>query len=126
MYIDTDIVYALIKFEDVHKETAKRILETPEKKYSSIVTIIELELVLKKEMGDGISKDVLKILDDLPHKIAIKEVDEKTISLSIDIRKRYNLGIFDSIHAACALLNDKRIGSTDGSYDRIKELTRIF
>ncbi len=126
MYVDLDMIYALIKKEDMHRETALSVLNMTEQKYISTAFLVELELVLKKEVSDEASKNVFDILQRLSYKLPIKNLDEKTMLLSTEVRKKYNLGIFDSLHAACALLHDKRIASTDDVYDRIDGLTRIF
>lgn len=125
MYLDTDIIYGLIKPEDQHSDFAKKIFEMKEKKYSSVALIIELELVIKKEVGETISRRIFDLLKGLPQEITIIEINKKTMELSLQLRRENNLGIFDSIHAASALLKDKRIASTDDAYDRVKGLTRI-
>lgn len=43
----------------------------------------------------------------------------------MDLRKRYQLTYFDSLHAATAILYDGRIISTDKVYMEIKELKAI-
>ena len=124
MYLDTDILYATIDTNDPHAKVAQKIINMKEEKYSSIATLIELEFVIRRELSDDASKNVLEPLRDL--NLKFKEIDLKTFELSLDIRRDYDLTIMDSLHAACALLNDKRIASTDGAYDRIIELRRIF
>ncbi len=125
MYIDTDIIYALIKAEDPHKTFALRISKTQERKYASVLLLVELELVIKKEIGDLESKEVLHLIEELPFSLELKPVDKMTMEKSLELRKIHNLGIFDSIHAACAFLDDKKIASTDKVYDRISELQRV-
>lgn len=124
MYLDTDVLYATIDTKDPHAKMAQKIINMKEEKYSSVATLIELEFVIRREISDDASKNVLEPLREL--NIKFKDIDLKIFELSLDLRREYDLTIMDSLHAACALLNDKRIASTDSAYDRIIELRRIF
>ncbi|MBS7251528.1 MAG: PIN domain-containing protein [Candidatus Freyarchaeota archaeon] len=58
-------------------------------------------------------------------------LDEKTLTSEIILKaselrgKIAGLTYFDSLHASTALLNDKKIISTDTIYDKVKEIERI-
>jgi len=41
------------------------------------------------------------------------------------LRKKHDFGVFDSIHAATALLFDKRIATTDNVFERVPGLKII-
>ncbi|MEW6295052.1 MAG: PIN domain-containing protein [Candidatus Diapherotrites archaeon] len=125
MYIDADLIYAIIKKRDRHEELAEKILSAEEKFYTSIVTMLELEIIVKRELSDELSMAILGLVKKKIPKLVIKEFDAKIMESSLNLRKKYCLGIFDSIHAATALANDKRIASTDRIYNRIPSLTRI-
>ncbi|MDO8634322.1 MAG: PIN domain-containing protein [archaeon] len=124
MYIDADILFAFLKPADRHLEFAKKIVGSKEKLYTSTVTILELELVVKRELNDFLARDILAaVLKNTP-KLQIIEFDRKTLQKSLELQQQYSLGIFDSVHAAAALSKDKKIASTDHIFDRITGLKR--
>ncbi len=125
MYIDSDIFFALIKLNDRHAEFAKTVFSRNDKKYTSVLTLVELEIIVKREIDNHLSKNIFERFKELFPDVEIKNLDEKTFSKSLELRKKYSLGVFDSIHAAVALKYDKRIASTDQSYVKIKELKII-
>lgn len=125
MYVDLDLIYAKIKKDDRLREISKKILSSKESKYTSVVTLLELEIVLKREISDFLSKETGGLFKENFPKIKIVNIDNKIFEQSLQLRKRYDLGIFDSIHAATALLNDKRIATTDQIFERIPGLKII-
>lgn len=125
MYVDTDILYAaFVDKNDRYHQLAVQLIKHNENKYSSIAALIELEFVVRREFGNEESKRILELLESAG--MSFKSIDLKTFELSIKLRGDYGLSIMDSIHASCALLNDKKIASTDSAYDRINELKRIY
>lgn len=126
MYLDVDVLLALIKERDFHKEYALKVCSLQEEKYTSIISLVELEIVIKREMSDIMSMEILKIMEKLLPEVKILACDKKIFEKSLELRKRFGLGIFDSLHAATALQYDKRIASTDNVYKRIKELKIII
>ena len=125
MYADTDVIYALIRPGDRHREYAERMLNIREKIYTSAITIVELEIVIKREISDELSKTAVNLAKIKIPTLKILPLGEKTLKSAEQLRKRYGLGIFDSIHAAAALEADGRIASTDEIYDRISGLKRL-
>jgi len=125
MYLDADLIYALIKKKDRHEELAEKILSEEGKFYTSIVTLLELEIIVKRELSDELSMEILGLVKKKIPALTIKALDSNIMQSSLNLRKKYGLGIFDSIHAATALANDKKIASTDRIYDRIPSLKRI-
>ena len=120
MYLDTDIVLALIKDKDWLKKYIKiNKIKNPK---TSVLTLIEAELVLAREFG---RKDVFRINQIKNYKIKILSLDEKIFNLSNKLLKQYNINIFDSLHAAFCLINKEKILSTDHIFDVIENLERI-
>ncbi len=122
MYLDTDIILALIKKDDWLKKYIK--LSFIEKPKTSVLTIIESRIVLEREYSKEESLRVLARINEL--KIQIIPLGEKTIAKSIELTKKYpKLGIFDSIHAACSIIVKDKIISTDSIYSEINEVNHI-
>lgn len=86
--------------------------------------LVELEIVVKRELSDEMSKHTHQIFMEKFQKVKIMPFNEKIYKKSQELRKRFDLGVFDSIHAATALLEDGKIASTDSAYDRVQGLTR--
>lgn len=124
MYIDTDILYAVIKKGDRHSDFAESIL-CRKNLYTSVVTLLELEILVKREISDELSKENLVIFRKKFPKVKVVHFDGKVYAKSQELRKSFDLGIFDSGHAATAALRDKEIASTDTVYDRVAGLKRI-
>lgn len=125
MYLDVDVLLALIKEKDFNKIYANKINSIKEEKYTSVMSLVELEIVIKREISNILSMEIdmliLKIIPDLK----IVDCNKKIFEDSLKLRIKYGMGIFDSIHAATSLNFDKRIASTDNVYSKIKNLTVI-
>jgi predicted nucleic acid-binding protein len=57
--------------------------------------------------------------------LEIVDVNKKIAEKAFEYQKKFDLGIFDSFHAATCFFLDKKIVSTDKIYDRIKEIKRL-
>ena len=125
MYVDSDIIYALLRPEDRLRELARRIIQRDKKIYTSIITVLELQLVAKREISEIYSQKMLEEIKAILPDLVFKEYTQDTINKSSFLRKKYGLGIFDSIHAATSFMNDKLIAYTDHIYDRINGLERV-
>lgn len=125
MYLDVDLVYAFIKKGDRHFELAKEIIGRKGNFYTSVVSLIELEILIKREISNELSMNVWKAVKEKIPKLKVKEINLKIFESSLELRGKHGLGVFDSIHAATALAYDKRIASTDRVYDRINGLKRV-
>ena len=122
MYLDTDIILALIKEEDWLKQIVSRLNLKGAK--TSTFTVIESRIVLEREYSRNDANEALKKINNL--KIEILSVDRKIIEKSQELIDKYNrLGIFDSIHVACAVVYNESLISTDNAFDEIKEIKLI-
>ncbi|MFQ6071491.1 MAG: type II toxin-antitoxin system VapC family toxin [Methanosarcinales archaeon] len=54
-----------------------------------------------------------------------ENLSSEIIIKASELREWYGLTYFDSLHAATAILSDKKIVSLDMDYDKVNELTRI-
>lgn len=126
MYLDADIIYALLKPADRHLEFAKKTIATKETLYTSTIAFVELELVVKRELNDYLARHITEaVLKKIP-KLKIVPFDKKILVVSLKLQQEFGLGIFDSFHAATALSKDKKIASTDHIFERIPKLERII
>jgi predicted nucleic acid-binding protein len=124
VYLDADVLYSYLKPEDWLKPFAENILDKKEKFITSIVTVIEIEIVSLRELGSTFSLSVLSRLKTLKN-LEILPLSIDVLEKSVELRKLYGLSIFDSIHAATCLLNNVEIISSDSIFDKVKGLERI-
>ena len=119
MYLDTDIALALAKEEDWLKEHVVKL--NLEHAKTSVLTIIEARLVLNREYS---REKALQVLDKIKKlKIGLISLDEEIIAKSQELIEKYNkIGIFDSIHAATAIVNSEELISTDSIFGEIDEV----
>ena len=122
MYLDTDIILAVAKEKDWLKQSIKP--SSIQNQKTSTFTVIEARLVLQREY----SRDSMFLLEKVikKYKIKILSVDDRVIEKSEILLKKYEqLGIFDSVHIACALVHKESIMSTDRFFDKVIEIKRI-
>lgn len=122
MYVDTDVVLALLKQDDwLAPAVESADLESPK---TSLVTAIEVQLVtfeswsrdrlatVREEIeGEGV--DILALTPD-------------TFDAGAQLLSTYDsLNVFDAIHLGNALVLDDPIVSTDTLYPRIEEVDHL-
>lgn len=119
MYLDTDIILALIKKEDWLKKYVK-ISELKQAKTSAL-TIIEARIVLQREYS---REEALKVLSKIKNfNIEIIPINKEIIEKSQELIEKYEkLNSFDSIHAACTIINQEILISTDSIFTTIEEV----
>ncbi len=120
MYLDTDILLALIKDKDWLKNYIK--LEKINNPQTSVLTLIEAQLVLAREFGRN---DIFRINKIKDFKIKIIDLDKEVFDMSNNLLRQYNITIFDSLHAAFCLIKKEKLLSTDHIFDIVKDLKRI-
>ncbi|HLD76236.1 MAG TPA: PIN domain-containing protein [Candidatus Norongarragalinales archaeon] len=125
MYLDADVLYALLKRDDFQKPYALNILQKKDRKYTSTVTLLELEIVVKRELGDAMSLGLSDWLKRRIPDLRIVPFSRPDFEKSLTLREKYGLGIFDAAHAASCLNDDGVMASTDHVYDRIPGLARV-
>ncbi len=122
MYLDTDILLALIKKEDWLKEYIDiKKLKNP---VTSVLNIIEARIVLYREYSRQEAVYALGKIKEL--RIKIISIDSKTVEKSQDLIERYpRLNMFDAVHAACVIINKEEFISTDTIFDDIDKIIKI-
>lgn len=119
MYLDTDIILALIKNEDWLKNHVSKL--NLKNAVTSSFTIIEARIVLVREYSRKEANEALNKIKNL--NVEILSVDKNVIEKSQELIEKYsNLGMFDAIHLACAIAHNKTILSTDNVFKEIKEI----
>lgn len=124
MYLEADVLYSHLKPEDWLKPDAERVLLKGRKFITSIATVVEIEIISLRDFNQKFSLSVfpkLKGLKNLKILPLTLEAEEK----AVEVRKKYELSIFDSIHAAICLIRKEKIVSTDPVFDKVDNLERI-
>lgn len=124
MYLEADVLYSYLKPDDWLKADAERILNKKTKFTTSVVTAIEIEIVSQRDFDPEFSLSVLSRLKHLKN-LEIIPLESAILEKSIQIRRKHNLTIFDSIHAANCLAKNLEMISTDPIFDKVLGLKRI-
>jgi len=122
MYVEADVLYSILKESDWLKEDARRVMKNNVK--TSVITIVEIEIVSKRDFGDEFSNSVFDKLSKMKN-LKIVDLNEKIIEKGVEYRKKFGLNIFDSLHAATSFVLKEGIVSTDKVYDIVEGLERI-
>ncbi len=123
MYIEADMLYAYLKTSDWLKKHAETILKKF-KVVTSIITIIEIEFVAKRDFGNEFANSILEKPEKIEN-LEFTNLQAEILKNAVEFRKKFNLNIFDAIHAATANYLKKDIISTDRIFDIIPEIKRI-
>tara|TARA_Y100000310_G_C20604432_1_gene774775 strand:- start:473 stop:841 length:369 start_codon:yes stop_codon:yes gene_type:complete len=114
--------YANLKPSDWLKKHAEKILKEKDLVTSS-VTILELELIAKRDFDEDFSNEVLMRLQGLKN-LRILNLSEKVLVKAVELRKEYKLNIFDSVHMATAIVTKEDIISSDNMFDLVDGVKR--
>ena len=125
MYLDTDVLYALIKEKDFNKEYAEKAVAEKGPKYTSTITLVELEIVIKRELGDGLSLSTAALVEKAVPKIRLLDFTARQFEKSLLLREKHGLGIFDAFHAAVCLDKKLEMAPTDAAYGRVPGIRRV-
>ncbi|MBI4450808.1 PIN domain-containing protein [Candidatus Woesearchaeota archaeon] len=116
MYLDTDVLLALLKDRDWLKpHISQKLLHGAS---TSVLNILEAEIVMQRE---GERDTVLAVGPAVRrHHIAVLPVDDATMILSEELLAAHEtLSLFDSVHAALCLRRKLTMYSTDHIYDAL-------
>ena len=122
--IETDIIIALASREDKHHNEVVKFIEKVRPLKLSPYALIELDLLIKSKVIIARLPDFYDALNCLiyAYNITILNVNAKHFVIAYNLRNKYNLTYFDSLHAAIAIENNEILVSYDKSYEKVKEL----
>ena len=124
MYLDTDIILAIVKPSDWLKDAVEKKLKVLSDLKTSVFTLVEAEIVLNREASRELALSVLdKVKEQNIRPLALTE---EMLTKSVELLRKYpKLNIFDSIHIACAICEGEPILSTDSLFDEIEEIEKV-
>ncbi len=112
-YADTDFFLALVKDEDWLKSDARKILEKHEDDiWTSIVTVLEISLLCKRE-----EIDIERAMVDVLQIAELKGVEHEIVFRAIEHMEKDGLNVFDAFHAS--FCGDDKMISSDKVFDRV-------
>lgn len=123
MYIEADMLYSYIKPTDWLKKYAETAINNETDLKTSLITIIEIEFIAKRDFDDDFANLVLEKLEKIKN-LKFIPLDINIVKKAVEFRKKYKLNIFDSLHASTAFIINENIISTDHIYDSIEEIKR--
>ena len=127
MYVEADLIYSLIKPEDWLKPVSEKLFKklSKEKLFTSVITVTEIEIVSRREIGIEFSDKVLELIESRIKNIEFIPLTKEILKRAVEVRKKHGLNIFDSLHSATCLVHKEEILSTDKVFDFVKDLKRI-
>jgi predicted nucleic acid-binding protein len=118
IYADVDFILALAKKEDWLKKEATKVYEKNKTEIEiSSITLVELMLIAKK-----INYDPSKLISFALSIGELKDDDPNIYFKACEYQKKFNLGVFDSLHLA---KSDNKIISSDKKFRNIPFLELI-
>lgn len=122
MYLDTDVLLALLQAEDWRQPAVQAAsFDAPK---TSIITAVEIQLV----MFDAWSRDDLAgVCDAIEHEgVEVRPLTPETFQAGADLLSNYPaLNVFDAIHVGHARTLDEPIVSTDTLYPKINPIEAL-
>jgi len=122
--IETDFLIALISKGDKHHSEVKEILEKLSKALLSPYSFIELDLLINSGVLKVKPSDFYRALANVLtyYGVFVPRIKPGHLMRAWDLRNRYNLTFFDSLHAAVAIEESEVLMSYDRVYSIVKEL----
>lgn len=122
MYLDTDVLLALLKDDDwLQTDVESATFDDPK---TSIVTAIEIQLV---QFDSWSRTDVATVYTEIERlNIDLIPLTGETFQAGAPLIEKYPaLNVFDSIHVGHARVLDEPLISTDTLYPKIEEITNV-
>jgi len=126
--LENDVIFAFLNEHDPNHGIAEKIFQKLQNGDVTVeissVSLLEMELIYRSEnMEDRLLRD-LAALAALPNVKYVALTPDVAVA-SVYLRQTLNLTFFDSHYAATALDHDRKIISSDRSYDKVHGLTRL-
>jgi len=120
-FIETDVIYAIMKREDPLKNSAREILRRSKRLHCSSATIIEIFSLLKAVGQLSSIAPKIKALGNFPN-LSFLPLTPKVAGKAGEIHSAGLLTFFDSFYAATALAEDMTLISSDKAFAGVPNL----
>lgn len=119
MYLDTDVLLALLKEDDwLQADIDSASFDSPK---TSIITAVEIQLVMFDSWSRSELATVYEAISDL--NIDILPLTVEAFQTGAELLPEYSsLNVFDSIHVGHACVLDEPLISTDTLYPKIEDV----
>ena len=129
MLIETDFLISLVRENDRHHIRTLKILEKLRGHIKlSPYTLTELDLLVWSNTFKVKDKELFfKLLEETLNYYTIETLKPKFthIAKAYELREKYSLSFFDSLHAAVANIENIPLMSYDKTYSKIKEIKHV-
>jgi len=107
------------KLHSIAAELFRRVMLSKLQASVASSALLELELLMRtRRYPEAEIREVLRAFKAIPN-LGEEALSSDVMVLASELRERYHLTFFDSLHAATAILSDKQIISTDEAYGRL-------
>lgn len=124
--VESGLLVALSRTDDQYHTHARRIISSGEKLLLSPYSLVEISLA-SRAIGDdigGFMAALSKIVKGYDNLQQIPDRAEYHARAAL-LERKYGLSFFDSLHAAVAVEEGYTMMSSDGQYEKIKELALV-
>lgn len=129
--LDTVVLFAAADEEDSRNEVAAGYLDDLRERGFLLASysLVEMDVVFKSR-GYSSERRMTQqalLLKDFPELTGnVHPITPATVYLGVGLEQEYGLDYFDAMVGAEALEHDGRVVSTDGAFDRVGEIERIW
>lgn len=122
MYLDTDVVLAVLKVDDWLSSSVD--VESMDEPKTSVATCIEVQYAMQDEWD---RERLTRVREPLQHEgIELVPLRAEHVSAGDALRRRYDrLNLFDAVHLGTADVLDETLVSTDTRYPSIEEISTV-
>lgn len=129
MLIETDFLISLVRENDRHHIKTLKILEKLREHIKlSPYTLAELDLLVWSNTFKVKDKELFfKLLEETLNYYTIETLKPKFthVAKAYELREKYSLSFFDSLHAAVANIENIPLLSYDKTYSKIEEIKYV-
>jgi len=120
VYVETDLLTALVKSEDWLREPAIRALEEHDDIHTSILAYAEVLVLFSDREASEYEINAQRAIANLLELVPIVPEDhEDAVLAAAAFLDEYHLTPFDALHAGIIATSEERVLSTEQDYDAI-------
>ena len=122
--VETDVILALISQTDKHHHEAVKLIKQVKPLRLSPYALIELDLLIQAGKLEAKTVELYKALNEALTYHGVEVIKPTPIHLAKawQLREKYQLTYFDSLHASTAIVEGEALISYDKAYLEVKEL----